>query len=523
MPDTVLGKRTFLVGKIVWNYGQSTIDCTVRNLSDIGACVQVQSTYDVPREFQLVMQAGRERKACKVLWQSEDRIGVAFAGCETAETAPDSSPDLIRSQLLALRASLDEIEVGVVLLDASLRAQFINKAFRRMWKLPDAKADARVPFVALIYHGRDTGAYEIPGDDLDAYVASRVESVQAGRVAPLDLRLNNGAVLRFECAVLPNGGRLLTYTYVTDIVRHADRLQALTDALDNVEDGVMLFDGELRLEFINRKACRLWSVPDDARGMSLKDVMEHTHLVFDAPSDRIADLVRERLAKIRDGDPAPQDIRTIDGKSIRVRCTRLASGGRMLTYCDVTDLVRNAERLETLATTDSLTSVWNRRHFLSVADAEWSRFQRYHRQLSLVMLDIDHFKSVNDRYGHAIGDDVIRAVAAACSDGQRTSDIVGRLGGEEFAILLPETDLEAAHVVAERVRAKIAAELFACEKVNFRITASLGIAAATPSMSGMNALIRSADMALYEAKALGRNRCVSFVPPPLADLRNAAE
>ena len=523
MSDTILGRRTLLSGKIVWNYGQSTIDCVVRSLSETGACVQVESTHEIPNEFQLAMQGGRERKSCKVLWQSDNRVGVAFIGSQAEETAPEIGPDMVRGQMLALRASLDEIDIGVVLLDTVLRAQFINKAFRRMWNLPDAKADARVPFVALMYHGRDTRAYQLPDDELDDYIAERVKRVQAGDVPPTDLRLNDGQVLRFQCAMLPNGGRLLTYTYVTDIVRHADRLQVLTEALHNVEDGVMLFDSELKLEFINDKARKLWSLPDGAECMPLGEVLAHTHLVFDAPPDQIEHQVRNRFVSIRDGDPAPYDIKTIHGKTIRAHCSRLPNGRRMLTYCDVTDLIRNAERLELLATVDAMTGRFNRRHFLTVAEAEWSRFQRYHRPLSFIMLDIDHFKSVNDRYGHATGDEVIRLVAKACSGGQRASDVVGRLGGEEFAILLPETDASAAQLVAERIRERIAAELFAYEKVSFRVTASIGIASATLAMSGVAALMRSADMALYEAKSLGRNRCALFRQPPPADLRNAAE
>ena len=87
----------------------------------------------------------------------------------------------------------------------------------------------------------------------------------------------------------------------------------------------------------------------------------------------------------------------------------------MLTYCDISDLIRSAEQLERFATTDSMTGLHNRRHFLALAEAEWGRFQRYHRPLSMLMVDIDHFKSVNDRYGHAVGDEAIVAVANACA------------------------------------------------------------------------------------------------------------
>jgi diguanylate cyclase (GGDEF)-like protein len=129
----------------------------------------------------------------------------------------------------------------------------------------------------------------------------------------------------------------------------------------------------------------------------------------------------------------------------------------MLTYFDITDLIRNAEQLEKLATTDPLTGLANRRHFLGALDAEWSRFQRYYRSLSILMIDIDYFKNVNDSYGHAVGDEAIRAVAEACLQGKRKSDIVGRVGGEEFAVLLPETTLTRARIVAERIRRRIAA------------------------------------------------------------------
>ena len=265
----------------------------------------------------------------------------------------------------------------------------------------------------------------------------------------------------------------------------------------------MLFDSAMQLDFINRKAREFWSIPPDiaAPGTSLISVMQHTQLMFDSPAEQFDAFVATRLAKIRAGDPAPQDIRTIDGKIMRAHCTKLAGGGRMLTYCDVTDLVRNAERLETLAAIDGLTGITNRRQFLSLAEAEWSRFQRYHRPLTMVMLDIDHFKSINDRYGHATGDEVIRSIARSCSDGKRASDVTGQIGGEEFAILLPETDLAQAHLVAERLRETIAARLYSYEKINYRITVSIGIAAASLSMSGVSALLRDADTALYQAKA----------------------
>jgi diguanylate cyclase (GGDEF)-like protein len=136
----------------------------------------------------------------------------------------------------------------------------------------------------------------------------------------------------------------------------------------------------------------------------------------------------------------------------------------------------------------------------------------------MLMLDIDHFKSVNDRDGHAVGDEAIISVAAACQRGKRNSDIAGRLGGEEFAILLPETDTEQALVVAERIRESIAAQFLSVHKVCFNVTISVGIASASLSMSGVEALMRAADEALYQAKEAGRDRVVTWSAPTVSKL-----
>jgi diguanylate cyclase (GGDEF)-like protein len=201
----------------------------------------------------------------------------------------------------------------------------------------------------------------------------------------------------------------------------------------------------------------------------------------------------------------------------------MPDGGRMLTYCDVTDLARHADELETLATTDALTGMANRRHFLELADAEWSRFQRYQRPLSLLTIDIDHFKMVNDRFGHDAGDKALTQVAETCRERQRTSDIVGRIGGEEFALLLPETDITQAIVVAERIRGAVLSRPFAAENMSVPITVSIGVAAATLSMSGIGALMKAADRALYDAKAQGRNRVALFKATSGPPIAHAAE
>src|SRR3984885_8141370 len=121
-----------------------------------------------------------------------------------------------------LSAARDRGDIGIVLLDSDTRAEFINRSFRDYFSLPDQKADSKPPFIALMYHGRDTGAYELPEQELSAFIARRMEMVRAGDSTPINIDLADGQVLRFSCTALPDGGRMLSYTPVTDLIRQTD-------------------------------------------------------------------------------------------------------------------------------------------------------------------------------------------------------------------------------------------------------------------------------------------------------------
>jgi diguanylate cyclase (GGDEF)-like protein len=310
---------------------------------------------------------------------------------QDARLAAESS----NRNLVALGGALDEIKVGIVLLDRELRVQFVNGAFRRIWRLSDAMADSRLTFVQLMYHGRDERAYATSPDGLGVHVAEQMHLIQAGDERPLDIRLAGGDVMRFRCKALPDGGR-------------------------------------------------------------------------------------------------------------------------MLSYGDVSDLVQRGDKLAELASIDGLTGLYNRRHFLALAETEWSRYLRYGRPLALLVLDIDHFKSINDGFGHDVGDKVIKAVANVLQSNKRSSDIVGRVGGEEFALVLPEASLASACIAAERLRQKVADCVVDHKGSDISVTISIGMSVAHEGVNGIAALLKEADVALYEAKRTGRNRACAFDPAKAA-------
>ncbi|MBI4788310.1 MAG: diguanylate cyclase [Chloroflexi bacterium] len=166
------------------------------------------------------------------------------------------------------------------------------------------------------------------------------------------------------------------------------------------------------------------------------------------------------------------------------------------------------EQVQHLAVADSLTGISNRRHFFNLAERAVSTARRYKHPISAIMIDLDHFKQINDRYGHATGDQALRTVAEACRRHIRSVDILGRYGGEEFTILLPETNIAKARQVAERLRQSIADTPLESPQGPIRLAASVGVATSSDSKLDLLALLNHADQAMYGAKRAGGNAVV---------------
>lgn len=182
--------------------------------------------------------------------------------------------------------------------------------------------------------------------------------------------------------------------------------------------------------------------------------------------------------------------------------------------------LKNAQvELQRLAETDFLTGIANNRRFFEDGEREIQRARRYGHPLAALMLDLDHFKKVNDTYGHAAGDKVLVAMTDTFRRLLRDIDVFGRLGGEEFAILLPETDLAGGRATAERLRMAIAETQIDAGNRTLKITISIGVTLLSPDDAGLDAVLKRADDAMYEAKRHGRNRVVT-APLPAAPAGN---
>jgi histidine kinase len=166
------------------------------------------------------------------------------------------------------------------------------------------------------------------------------------------------------------------------------------------------------------------------------------------------------------------------------------------------------------AATDGLTGLYNHEYFQNILTKEMLQSRRQLRNLSLIMVDIDHFKKFNDNHGHQVGDLVLKKVAKSIQTVCRGSDVVARYGGEEISIILPETDAERAVMVAERIRAAIASSSIQIDGQSLKVTASLGVSSLGDDIADSETLLRVADKALYTSKDLGRNRVTQAVATP---------
>jgi diguanylate cyclase (GGDEF)-like protein len=210
-----------------------------------------------------------------------------------------------------------------------------------------------------------------------------------------------------------------------------------------------------------------------------------------------------------------KDLALRNGKSYEVKVTKtekdaLKTFGYLISLTDVTDRNLAREKLVQLATTDELTGLYNRRHFMELASQEFARAERYDELFSLIMIDIDHFKTLNDTFGHSGGDATLREFGLQLKCFFRKTDIAGRLGGEEFAILIPKLNLEDSYALAERFRKEIVQSKFIYENQEISFTISLGVATYSSELESFEQLVKLADQGLYKAKDGGRN-CTRIV------------
>ena len=271
-------------------------------------------------------------------------------------------------------------------------------------------------------------------------------------------------------------------------------------------EGILALDREIRITFVNTQMVAML-------GYTAEELVGYEIKAFLAP-DQLSDHV-EQMDKGRKGQDAVYERCFIRKDGVRYWVLVSAKAimdeagafvGSFAMFTDINERKRLEAKLHQQATTDELTRVANRRHFLALAHTELERALRFKHPLSLALIDFDHFKQINDTYGHAAGDQALIAVTQIFQQNLREIDLFARFGGDEFVLLLPETELGQARLVLERVRNVLTAQPLVLHGKPVPITLSIGLGCVVDDGDLLDTLLERADRALYQAKTAGRNR-----------------
>ncbi|BFM14542.1 hypothetical protein R50073_07250 [Maricurvus nonylphenolicus] len=283
------------------------------------------------------------------------------------------------------------------------------------------------------------------------------------------------------------------------------------------DDCLGVFDDKDMLVFCNENLARLFGLPiEKALNKYFDEIIRHCHAApggINIETDDIEQWIIDANQKRRSQCFRAFETDLKDGRWVLVT-EQLVEDQHIFMYCsDITDkkkyefeIKKKSEELFTLATTDSLTQTYTRRHFYQQAERELSRCHREDITCALLMIDLDYFKKINDQYGHAGGDKALEHFSKGIRQQLREHDLVGRLGGEEFAILLPGTDKSTSIQIAERLRSTTEENTVSYRGTSFNISVSIGIAISSNNCKTIDQIMCLADNNLYKAKANGRNQ-----------------
>ena len=433
-------------------------------------------------------------------WQSDDEIGEVISAHNAMLRDIDRKEAALADSEQRYRQLFDRALVGIFQVNADGWLSDANQTVADLLGYGDKGLMSRVNVLDL---------YVNPEERERLWRQLRKHGIVSG--FRTELRRMDGEIIWAELSgrIIADGSFNGILQDVTEQIRSQQAVEErdeLHRAFFEENKAVMILHDPLdsTIQFVNSAACLFY-------GYSEEELTSMTIRQLDCMSDD--EVYRELKSAAEERRSYFKQVHTLkDGtkRDVEVFTGPISLGNRQLHYSivhDVTEKRRLESRLERMATRDQLTGAYNRHAFFQKARTELARAKRFGHALSVLMFDLDHFKAVNDTYGHATGDEVLRIFALRCRADFRQCDIFARLGGEEFAALLVETDGEHAHEAAERIRRMAESAEIPTEAGGLFVTTSIGVASMRDEDT-VNDLLKRADRGLYQAKEAGRNSTV---------------
>lgn len=423
--------------------------------------------------------------------------------------------ETLKQQNLMLDAALENMAHGLAFYDSDMRLRVCNATYRDIYRLSPEESKPGTHLSELIERSIANGAFasEYGPQHVLETARSRIETNDS---SPMRRRMTNDTVISVRYCALPDGGFVATYEDITERERAVEELseqyRRFDAALNNMSQGLCMLDASLHVIVCNRRYIEMYGLsPDIVKpGVSMRAIMEHSCDLGIHPDMTGAQLYADYVERLRSGEHTLHRHLT-DGRIIKLNHRRMEHGGWVVTYEDVTERHKAEARVAHMARHDSLTDLPNRTLFREKMSEGLSQVAITGDTMAVLCFDLDNFKTVNDRLGHAAGDGLLRWVAARLKENGGEHDTVARLGGDEFAVLQRGPQPQSAERLARRL-VEIIGHPPPLESQSIHVGVSVGIAIAPDHGLDADELMKCADLALYQAKARGRGAYQLFEP-----------
>lgn len=423
--------------------------------------------------------------------------------------------ETLKQQNLMLDAALENMAHGLAFYDSDMRLRICNTTYQKIYRLSPEESAPGTHLSELIERSLANGAFASeysPQQILEA-ARARIESRDS---SPIRRSMTNNTVISVRYCALPEGGFVATYEDITErehaVEELSEQYRRFDAALNNMSQGLCMLDASLHVIVCNRRYIEMYGLsPDIVKpGVSMREIMEHSCDLGIHPDTTAAKLYADYVERLREGEHTLHR-HLSDGRIIKLNHKRMEHGGWVVTYEDVTERHKAQARVAHMAQHDSLTDLPNRTLFREKMGEGLNQVAIAGGAMAVLCFDLDNFKTVNDRLGHAAGDRLLRWVAARLKENVGEHDTVARLGGDEFAVLQRGSQPQSAEQLARRL-VEIIGHPPPLESQSIHVGVSVGIAIAPDHGLDTDELMKCADLALYQAKAKGRGAYQLFEP-----------